>query len=215
MRSLDLTLSPALVPELSKGTWPLLANLSLNRPSTLSGELPAELDKHIFDGCKGKWPLLQRLAITLGKLSMAHIIALVEAEWTSLKTLRVEPLDSSLPDLMRGNWPQLKDLSLGVNVWHGGLEHLSACPWSTLERVELVRSRVDARGMASLFQANLPQLNELLFVQVLLINVRLEIQTKACFSCLASGRWPLLAVLRLEVLDDRSKGLIVMRFLWM
>ena len=101
--SLELFLDPALVPELSNGAWPLLANLSLNRPSTSSGELPAELDNHIFDDFKDKWPLLESLVITLGKLNSAHITALVETAWTSLKTLKVEPLDGALSDLMRGN----------------------------------------------------------------------------------------------------------------
>ena len=78
MRSLELTLDPALVPELSNAAWPLLAKLLLNRSSTSPDDLPAQLDEHIFDGFKGKWPCLEHLAITLGKLITAHITALVE-----------------------------------------------------------------------------------------------------------------------------------------
>ena len=65
LRSLDLTLDPAFVPELSNGAWPLLTSLSLNKPYRLcSSDLPAEpVGEHIFDGFKGKWPLLERLAI--------------------------------------------------------------------------------------------------------------------------------------------------------
>lgn len=216
MRSLDLTLDPALVPELSNGAWPLLVSLSLNRPSTSPSELPAEPDEHIFDSFKGKWPLLERLVITLGKLKTGHITALVETEWISLKTLKLEPLDRSLPDLMRGNWPQLKDLSLGDGLSEGLLEPLSACPWSTLERLELVRCRIEARAMACLVQADLPQLKELSFVQVLLTLCRAypERETKACFAHLACGRWPLLAVLKLEILDERSKGLLCDELSW-
>lgn len=45
LRSLDLTLDPAFVPELSNGAWPLLTNLSLNKPY----RLPAEpVSEHIF-----------------------------------------------------------------------------------------------------------------------------------------------------------------------
>ena len=156
LRSLELFLDPALVPELSNGARPLLANLSLNRTSSSSRKLPAELDDDIFDGFKGKWPLLESLVITLGELNTAHITSLVETAWTSLKTLKVEPLDGALPDLMRGNWPQLVDLLLGVGLSDGGLEPLSACPWSTLKRLQLVRCKLDVSGMASLIQAELP-----------------------------------------------------------
>lgn len=193
LRSLDLTLDPAFVPELSNGAWPLLTSLSLNKPYRPSlSNLPAEpVGEHIFEGFKGKWPLLERLAITLGKLNTAHITALVEMEWTSLKTLKIEPLDRALPALMRGNWPQLTDLTLGVDLADGGLEPLSACPWSSLERLELVRCKLDTRGMAGLIQADLPQLKELSLDQVALADAG------ACFFQLTCGRWPLLAVLKL------------------
>lgn len=69
-----------------------------------------------FDGFKGKWPLLERLAITLGKLNTAHITALAEIEWMSLKTLKIEPIDRALPARMHGNWPQLTDLTLEVGL---------------------------------------------------------------------------------------------------
>ncbi|KAL3155371.1 hypothetical protein ABBQ38_010932 [Trebouxia sp. C0009 RCD-2024] len=204
LRSLELTLDPAFVPELSNGSWPLLTSLSINKPNnwTYPRELPAKPDEHIFDGFKGKWPLLECLAITLGKLNTTHITALVHTEWTSLKTLKIEPLENSLPDLMRAHWPQLKDLSLGVGLSGGALEPLSACPWSTLERLELVRCHLDVRSMASLIQADLPQLKQLLLCQVSVAH------TEVCFSQLAQGRWPLLAVLKLELIGNRSTGLL-------
>ena len=54
--------------------------------------------------------------------------------------------------------------------------------------------------MESLVQANLPQLIDLSFVQVLIVQ--------NCFAQLAHGRWPLLAVLGLEVMDATSRGLL-------
>ena len=202
LHSLELTLDPALVPELSTAACPLLKRLVLTQTSSSPREQPAELDEHIFDGFKGKWPLLERLAITLGKLTTVHITALVEADWTLLKSLRIEPLDRALPDLMHGNWPQLTNLSLGVGLTEGGLEPLSACPWSTLERLELVRCNLDVRSMAGLVQADLRQLKELSLRRVAVSN------TQACCSQLACGRWPLLAVLTLALIDDRSSGLV-------
>ena len=56
--------------------------------------------------------------------------------------------------------------------------------------------------MVSLIQADLPQLKELSLCQVAVAN------TQACFSQLARGRWPLLAVLKLVLIDDRSSGLL-------
>ena len=193
LRSLDLTLDPAFVPELRNGAWPLLTSLALTQPYRLSSSnLPAEpVSEHIFDGFKGKWPMLERLAIALGKLNTTHITALVEIEWTLLKTLKIEPLDRALPALMRGNWPQLTDLSMGVGLADGGLELLSACPWSSLESLELVHCKLDTRAMAGLIQTHLPLLKKLSLYQVAVTDAG------ACFFQLTCGRWPLLAELKL------------------
>ena len=166
----------------------------------MTDDLPL-LPDSIFDSFNGKWPLLETLTITLGKLNTAHIIALTEIQWTSLKTLKVEALeDNAVPALMHGNWPQLTDLSVGNCLSEEGLRPLSACPWNTLQRLELVRFKVDARGLACLVEAHLPKLEELSFCQVSLTC------SEGCLSALAQGWWPQLAALGLELFDDRSNG---------
>ena len=85
---------------------------------------------------------------------------------------------------MHGNWPQLTDLSVGSGLSEEGLQPLSACQWTTLQRLELVRCKVDARGVACLVQAHLPKLKELSFCQVSLTR------SEGCFSGLAQGRGP-------------------------
>ena len=102
--------------QLSNGAWPRLTNLALDHPH-ITGDSAFEPDKAIFDSFKGKWPLLNTLTITLGKLNTAHITSLTDVQWTSLMTLRTEPLqDSALEALMHGDWPQLADLSVGNSL---------------------------------------------------------------------------------------------------
>ena len=115
--------------------------------------------------------------------------------------MKVEALEeNAVPALMHGNWPQLTDLSVGNCLSEEGLRPLSACPWNTLQRLELVRFKVDARGLACLVEAHLPKLEELSFCQVSLTC------SEGCLSALAQGWWPQLAALGLELFDDRSNG---------
>lgn len=62
--------------------------------------------------------------------------ALTEIDWLLLQTLCINPIDVAIPALMKGNWPELKDLSIGSAV-SDGLEWLADFSGSTLQRLQL------------------------------------------------------------------------------
>ena len=100
-------------------------------------------------------------------MDIAQVTALIEIDWPLLQTLCIEPEDDAIPVLMNGNWPELKDLSIGNGLGNAGFEHLSRLPWSTLHRLQLTFGQATPSGMYSLIHAHLPQLQELSFVCVI------------------------------------------------
>ena len=163
LRALQLELAPEDVAQLSHGAWLLLTRLSLERARTwrLPPKAIAEPD---FASFKGKWPLLEHLAIVgLASLNKAQIAALTDVKWTSLETLRIEPQDSALPHLLKSDWSELTELSIGSGLSHEGLRHISNCPWSALIHLQLVDCQVTPDSMKAILKAYLPQLKQLSF----------------------------------------------------
>ena len=150
-----------------------------------------------FASYKGKWPLLEHLTIIgFAKLNQAQVTALIDTAWTSLRSLHIEPLDSALPDLFNSNWPKLTELSIGGGLSDEGLGHLSSCPWSTLQCLQLVDCKFTSKKMKGLFQAYLPQLKELSFKRVSSTDATGIV--KGCFALFLQGSWPELSLVALE-----------------
>ena len=194
---LDLTdgyMGPWETAKLSCGAWPLLKSLTLAKRCTEC------CDENVFRQFKGKWPLLESLIISHSKVDIAQVKALTEIEWPHLKTLSIEPNDDAIQALMQGNWPQLRDLSLGGSgLSDNGLQQISICTWSTLERLQLFLCEVSAMTMRGIVEAYLPVLKELSLMNVALLL--LERFNGDLFTALAQGRWPLLSRLELATVN--------------
>ena len=177
--------------KLSCGAWPLLKSLKLAR-----GRLSRpSWDENVFRQFKGKWPLLESLRIVYNKVDIAQVKALTEIEWPRLKTLSIEPDNDAMQVLMQGNWPQLRDLSLASGY---GLQHLSTCRWSTLERLQLLYFGMSPMTMRSMVEAQLPLLKELSLVNAAYDDAESHVEW---FTALAQGRWPLLSTLELRMVQ--------------
>jgi len=134
------------------------------------------------------------------RMDIAQVIALTEIDWPLLQTLCIEPLDDAIPALMKGNWPELKDLSL-QNEMSGGLEYLADLPWSTLQRLRVNFAQITPSGMYSLIQAHLPQLQELCFVNSVWYTEGKDL------AILAQAQWPLLSKLELIGVSASFEGM--------
>ena len=140
-------------------------------------------------------------------MDIAQVTALIEIDWPLLQTLCIEPEDDAIPVLMNGNWPELKDLSIGNGLGNAGFEHLSRLPWSTLHRLQLTFGQATPSGMYSLIHAHLPQLQELSFVCVIWYTEgEGENRGEDCFAMLAQANWPLLSKLELIGVDASHEG---------
>ena len=154
----------ATAAQLSNGAWPLLQSLTLARGRKFGDLSTCSAD--VFRQFKGKWPLLKSLTVSMHRMDTAEVTALTETDWPLLRTLCIEPLDDAIPALMKGNWPELKNLSVG-NEMTGGLEYLADIPWSMLQRLRVNFAQVTPSGMYSLIHAHLPKLQELCFVNTI------------------------------------------------
>ncbi len=112
-----------------------------------------------------------------------------------------QSFDVAIPALMKGNWPELKDLSIG-SVVSDGLEYLANLPWSTLQRLQLNFGTVSPSGMYCLIHAHLPQLQELCF-----LNSEWYTEDEDCFAVLAQAKWPLLSKLELIGVQASHEGI--------
>ncbi len=188
----------ATAAQLSNGAWPLLQSLTLARGRTFVDLSTCSAD--VFRQFKGKWPLLRSLTVSMHRMDIAEVTALTEIDWPLLQTLCIEPLDDAIPALMKGNWPELKNLSVG-NEMTGGLEYLAYLPWSTLQRFRVQFSQVTPSGMYSLIQAHLPQLQELCFVNSVWYTEGKDL------AILAQAQWPLLRKLELIGVSASFEGI--------
>lgn len=189
-------MTTAAASQLSSGAWPLLQSLTLVRGDDLSS-----CCEHLFQQLKGKWPLLRSLTVSEFRLDIAQVTALTETDWPLLQTLCIDPFDDAIPALMKGNWPELKDLSIG-SVMSDGLEYLADLPWSTLQRLQLNFGTVTPSGMYSLIHAHLPRLQELCFM-----GSSWYTEDEDCFAVLAQAKWPLLSKLELIGVEGSLKGI--------
>jgi len=207
LRCLDLSKSymkAASAAQLSNGAWPLLQSLTLARGRTFNDL--SSCSEHVFRQFKGKWPLLESLTVSMHRLDIAQVTALTEIDWPLLQTLCIEPFYDAVPALIKGNWPELKDLSMGYGLDKRGLGCLSNLPWSTLQRLQLKLCRVSPCGIHSLIQAHLPRLQELSFVYIIW-NTEGEDSGEDCFAMLAQGKWPLLSKLELKSMSASHEGI--------
>ena len=165
LRCLDLSkscITAASHAQLSNGAWPLLQNLTLARGRTFDDL--SSCSEHVFRQFEGKWPLLESLTVSGHRLDVAQVTALTDIDWPLLQILCIEPFHDAIPALMKGNWLELKDLSIQHGLDYRGLGCWSNLPWSTLQRLQLRVCQVSPNGIHSLIQAHLPQLQEFLFV---------------------------------------------------
>jgi len=215
LRRLDLTnrfLSFSSAPQLSNSSAAQLSNevrpvFSVTNASGYTYDTLFDPRENVFPQFQGKWPLLERLTVTLFRMDIAQVTALAEIDWPRLQTLCIEPEDDAIPALMMGNWPQLKDLSI-ENLGNTAFKHLSSLPWSTLQRLQLTVGQASPSGMYSLIQAHLPQLHELSFVDVLwYTDGEGEDSGEDCFAMLAQAKWPLLSKLELIGVDASHEGI--------
>ena len=196
LQVLDLqgnNITAAAAVQLSNATWPLLKRLLLET----SLYLGSAYDSQVFHNFQGKWSLMQSLTVKSGKLDHAEVVALTQIDWPSLHSLTIDAVSGALPALWKGNWPQLRHLSIGDGLndeQDEDMQHLSTCPWSSLNSLELHNCTITTEGMAHLVQAHLPQLKHLA-----LVNVRLSQGWPdgdwAHIATLAKGNWPYLTTL--------------------
>ena len=203
LRCLDLSksyMTAAAAAQLSIGAWPLLQSLTLARGRTFNDL--SSCSAHVFQQFKGKWPLLQSLTVSMHRMDIAQVTALTGIDWPRLQILCVDPVDDAIPALMKGNWPELKDLSIGSVMSDGGLEYSSDLPWSTLQRLQFKYGRITSSGMYCLIQAHLPQLQELSFRYSVWCT-----EGEDSFAMLAKAQWPLLSKLELIGVDASLEGI--------
>jgi hypothetical protein len=201
LRCLDLSnsyMKAATAAQLSNGAWPLLQSLTLARGRNFSDLSTCSAD--VFRQFKGKWPLLKSLTVSMHRMDTVEVTALTETDWPLLRTLCIEPLDDAIPALMKGNWPELKNLSVG-NEMTGGLEYLADLPWSTLQRLRVSFAQVTPSGMYSLIQAHLPRLQELCFVNTIWYTEGKDL------AILGQAQWPLLRKLELIGVSASLEGI--------
>ena len=179
------------------GTWPLLQSLTLAKGWAY--ELLPSYSENVYSQFNGKWPVLEILTVALHKIDIAQATVLTEVSWPRLQTLCINPCDDAVPALMKGNWPDLKDLSLEIGLNDRELGHLSDLPWSTLQRLRLKFWQVTSSGIYSLIQAHLPKLQEL--------SVWWHTEGDNCFAMLTLAKWPLLSKLELIGADATHEGI--------
>ncbi len=186
----------ATTAQLSNGSWPLLQSLTLTKGWTIEA-LPS-YSENVFRQFNGKWPLLESLTVALHKMDIAQVTALTEVDWPRLQTLCINPLTDAIPALMKGNWPELKDLFVGTALGDRELGHLSDLPWSKLQRLQLKFWQVTPSGIYSFIQAYLPKLQEL--------SVLWHTEGDNCSAMLVPAKWPLLSKLELIGVDATHEG---------
>ncbi len=182
---------------LSSGAWPLLQSLTLARGRTFN-----ELS-NVFR--QGKWPLLESLTVSEHRLDVAQVTALTDIDWPLVQILCIELFHDAMPAVMKGNWPELKDLSIGHGLDYRGLGCWSNLPWSTLQRLQLTLCLVSPNGIHSLIQAHLPQLQEFSFVYDFWKSEGVD--SEDCLAMLAQAKWPLLSKLELRSMSASHEGI--------
>ena len=191
--------------------------LHLRGSNLLSGELSAgdarelqcftlfhprwKVTAGVIQALSGKWPSLQTFCSVNCVLGPAALSELTVTEWPLLRTFHLSPLDVAMPDLVDGHWPQLRDLSIGLDMYEDGPTLSLDFPWSTLERLQLSLSQICAPRMDSLVQAYLPNLQELSLVEIPGYSSLTNKEKCLCFEVLAQGKWPLLGTLELRNVD--------------
>ncbi len=206
LRCLDLSkgcMTAASHAQLSKGAWPLLQNLTLASGRTFNDR--SSCSEHVFRQFKGKWPLLESLTVSEHRLDVAQVTALTDIDWPLLQIFCIEPFHDAIPALMKGNWPELKHLSIGHGLDYRGLRCWSNLPWSTLQRLQLTFCQVSPNSIHSLVQAHLPQLQEFSFVYVFWKSEGED--SEDCFAMLAQAKWPLLSKLELTSMSASHEGI--------
>ncbi|KAL3147288.1 hypothetical protein ABBQ32_002778 [Trebouxia sp. C0010 RCD-2024] len=93
--------------QLSKGDGPKLQCFTL---------LGSQVTAGIIHALSGKWPLLQGICSVNCVFDHAAMSALTVADWPLLRTLHLSPFRDAMPDLVNGRWPQLRDLSIGLDM---------------------------------------------------------------------------------------------------
>ena len=146
------------VTQLRGGVWPNLQRFTLYTDSDLRSTAG------IISSWSGNWPLLQEFCSFDVVLDKAALSALTAIKWSQLQTLHVDPFDDAMPEVMRAYWPQLRELSIGLDLRDEASTHLCKFPWSTLERLQLTMCDISQYSTESLVQAYLPNLQELFLV---------------------------------------------------
>lgn len=168
----------------------------------------SRVDAETLRSCSNKWPLLQAFSIPFARLDQAAISALITVEWPCLRQLNIVATDDAMPDLMKSNWPQLRDMTIAGNLREDGLKYLRDCPWSALQRLQLGVHIMTRYSTDCLVRAYLPSLQELSLVGFELSCANL---TQARIEILLTGNWPCLHTLKLncfELCDEHIPILI-------
>ena len=180
------------VTQLSGGRWPNLQRFTLYTDSDLRSTAG------IISSLSGNWQLLQEFCLFDVVLDKAALSALTAIRWSQLQTLHIDPFDDAMPEVMRGYWPELRELSIGLDLRDDASTHLCKFPWSTLERLQLTVCDISQYSTDSLVHANLPNLQELFLVCLSRESGLTGEGMFSCFARLAQGKWPLLSRLELR-----------------
>lgn len=168
----------------------------------------SRVDAEMLHSCSNRWPLLQALSIPFARLDQAAISALNTIEWPYLRQLNIVATDDAMRDLMKCNWPQLRDVTIAGNLHEDGLKYLRNCPWSGLQQLQLSVHIMTRYSTDCLVRGYLPSLQELSLVGFELNCANL---TQERIEILLTGNWPCLHTLKLncfELFDEHIPILI-------
>lgn len=219
-------MGPAVLTQLSQGSWPLLTSLDMN-DNKLGADSIAEL-------VKGDFPALESLDLSSNKLDVAAMKQLVKGDWPALKYLwlSINPLLNAegIKQMSNTKWGQLHDLSLsyspispdmmqeliklplpklrtlslsGCGLDVAAVSMLAGAKWPILRSLRLTENRMPAEAVSQLILGHFPALR-------LLDLSNCKIDTVA-MQQLILGDWPLLQDLDLSYnqLDNEAIGYLL------
>lgn len=145
--------------ELSKVHCPTLTQLLISE----SLDAAPSMRPNIFRLWSQNWPLLHTFECDFRNMRRDEILAVAQISWPNLQSLHLRPLEGATEDLMRGDWPLLRQLSL-QGLGYEGTHHLPKFGWHMVESLRL--EQCSFQGARVLTQVLFPCLKKLALIDV-------------------------------------------------